>query len=189
MTHDFAKKKRAPAASKRKKSPRPNSQVPGWVWLFTGTALGAFIAFLVYLAGLAPEKQSLQQKASPEKRAEKNHNKPQFDFYTLLPDSSVEVPDEQATLNTVTPDYDYILQTGSFRNTSDADRQRAQLLLMNMNARIESASPKGKSDVWHRVLVGPFESRSKMASARQSLISNGINPLVLKKKRPDTQNP
>ncbi len=189
MTHDFAKKKRKPAPGKRKKTPRSNSQVPGWVWLFTGTALGAFIAFLVYLAGLAPEKQSQQQKATPETRAEKSHSKPKFDFYTLLPDSSVEVPDEQATLNSSTPNYDYILQTGSFRNTNDADRQRAQLLLMNMNARIETASPKGKNDVWHRVLVGPFESRSKMASARQTMISNGINPLVLKKKRPTPSNP
>lgn len=185
MTHDFAKKKRPPQKrnTRNTRKPTPNkkaTQVPGWVWLFTGTALGAFVAFLVYLAGLAPQKNATTPKQTPEARAE-SKQKPQFDFYTLLPDSRVEVSEEQASLNASSPQYQYILQTGSFRNSADADRQRAQLLLMNMDAKIESVTPKGK-ETWHRVLVGPFESRSKMSSARQNLISNGINPLLLKKK-------
>src|SRR5690625_1944758 len=49
MTRDFAKKRR-PAARRR----QPKSQVPGWVWLFTGAVLGAFVSFLIYLADVPP---------------------------------------------------------------------------------------------------------------------------------------
>jgi cell division protein FtsN len=37
-------------------------------------------------------------------------------------------------------------------------------------------------DLWHRVQIGPFQSRSVVANARSKLISNGIEALLLKRK-------
>lgn len=94
MTRDFAKKKRAPA-----RRAKPKNQVPGWVWLFTGAALGGFIVFLVHLADIEPPArepgdspgiaQALPEPETPEPNASP---KPRFDFYKLLRESEVVVP-------------------------------------------------------------------------------------------------
>jgi cell division protein FtsN len=192
MTQDFAKKTRAPAKRKpanNKRStppPKPKSQVPGWVWLFTGTILGAFIMFLAYLSGITPQPslQPASQVAQPTPT--KNEvPKPRFDFYQLLKETEVVVketpahtPKETAALEA----QEFILQVGSFKKTADADRLRAELILMNLEAQVETVTVRN-GETWHRVLVGPYQSRSKVAKARSTLVSNDINPLLLKRKR------
>jgi cell division protein FtsN len=193
MTRDFAKKSR-PAPRRRK----AQSQVPGWVWLFTGTVLGAFITFLVYLADL-PESPGASAEAGtpvaqrdpePESRP---ISKPRFDFYKLLKESEVIVPatepepeqrepelQRQAAEPRLQDREEFILQVGSFRRTDEADRLRAQLLLLNLEAYTEQVT-LNNDQVWHRVLVGPFNNQSRLASARATLVSNEYNALVLKR--------
>jgi cell division protein FtsN len=186
MTHDFAKK---PKAATKKKKPQRKSQVPGWVWLFTGIVAGVFISFLGYLAGLAPE--AAPEKATPISVSNKNPssknpssktNVTKFDFYTLLPEREVIVPVEQddepgqPTQATI-----YILQAGSFKHAGDADRLRARLILMGLEARVEQIS-SASGGLWHRVQVGPFQNRSRMNKARNTLINEGIDTLLLKRK-------
>jgi cell division protein FtsN len=187
MTHDYAKK---PKPVKKRKKPttskKKNTQVPGWVWLFTGVITGLFIAFLAYLADITPQKQPEQteqasSKAEPE--VDDNASETKFDFYTLLPEREVIVPIEPEE-NSQDPQEKifYLLQTGSFKNSADADRQRASLLLLGLEANIDKV--KGNNgDIWHRVQVGPFTSRSKLAKTRSTLVNKGINPLVLKRKK------
>ncbi|MAZ89052.1 MAG: carbamoyl-phosphate synthase small subunit [Cellvibrionaceae bacterium] len=188
MTQDFAKKKRPPAkrkpASSKRAAPKPKSQVPGWVWLFTGTILGAFIMFLAYLSGVTP--QQTPTPATAAKHEEPSHDipKPRFDFYQLLKETEVVVkevpshtPKEAAAIET----QEFILQVGSFKKNADADRLRAELILMNLDAQVETVTVRN-GETWHRVLVGPFQSRSKVAKARSVLVSNDINPLLLKRK-------
>ncbi|WP_020209866.1 SPOR domain-containing protein [Gilvimarinus chinensis] len=192
MTRDYAKKKR-PAA--KKAAPKP--QVPWWVWLFIGSMLGAFIMFLVYLAGLSPSQQASpaapapvpQAKVSqPEPETEKEKPdlpKPRFDFYKLLQESEVIVPATEPveTGQTVKqePAVEYLLQVGSFRKAEDADKLRAQLILLNLDARTEDVTIRN-GELWHRVVVGPFDNQSRLAKARSTLVSNRYNALVLKRK-------
>lgn len=180
MTHDFAKK---PKAAKKKKSRETKSQVPGWVWLFTGIVTGVFISFLGYLADITPEQAPAEISSVVEKAAEEvKATATRFDFYTLLPEREVIVPVEQEedegkpTEATI-----YILQAGSFKNAEDGDRLRAQLILMGLNARVEAVT-SANGDVWHRVQVGPFGDRSQLAKARGILIEKGIDTLLLKRK-------
>ena len=63
----------------------------------------------------------------------------------------------------------------------DADRLRARLILMGLEARMEQVSA-ASGDIWHRVQVGPFSDRSKLSKARSMLISEGIDTLLLKRK-------
>jgi len=114
-----------------------------------------------------------------------NH-KPRFDFYTLLKESEIIVPDDEPVASTQTSQaedpYVYVLQTGSFKNAGDADSLRAQLLLLNLNASVESVDIH-PGEKWHRVLVGPLESRSALAASRTKLAENGIDSLLLKRKK------
>lgn len=64
-----------------------------------------------------------------------------------------------------------LVQVASFRNASDAESTRVELLLLNMQARIIPASSDNGG--WHRVVVGPFESVRDLESAKDRLAKNG----------------
>lgn len=209
MTRDFAKKPRRPAANPRRSdssrssnsrsttsrasgarrvAPRQKSQVPGWVWLFTGAVLGAFIMFLAYLSGVAPQQTApapVVAEAQPV-ATKPEVPKPRFDFYQLLKESEVEVrepdPAKIRAAEQLAEQQEFILQVGSFRSETDADRMRAQLILLNLEAQVEKVTVRS-GEIWFRVLVGPFSDRSAMERARSTLAANRMNALLLKRKK------
>jgi cell division protein FtsN len=109
--------------------------------------------------------------------------KPRFDFYKLLQESETIVPATE-TINDDKPAQEqtteYILQVGSFPRVEDADKLRAQLILLNLDANIERVEIR-KGEVWHRVVVGPFKNQNDLTSARSQLVKNEYNALVLKR--------
>lgn len=76
----------------------------------------------------------------------------------------------------------YLLQAGSFKNATDADTLRVRLLLLNMQARVETVDLR-PGETWHRVQVGPFGNTQSLADARNVLQQNGIASIQVKKKR------
>ena len=62
----------------------------------------------------------------------------------------------------------------------DADRRRAEMLLLGLEPRIEETN--GSNGRWYRILVGPFETRSQLAKARSLTAQQGIDTLLLKQK-------
>jgi cell division protein FtsN len=186
MTRDYAKKhSRAPANYK--------TQVPAWVWLFTGSVLGAFIMFLVYLAGIPPQPSTIADTLSElsetvaqptSASASEGTPRPRFDFYQLLKESEVVVKPEPIPEQIAAgkaENIEYILQVGSFKNAGDADRLRAQLILLNLDTKVETVKVRN-AETWHRVLVGPFPTRATMAKARGTLANNELDSLLLKRK-------
>ena len=181
------KNTRRTSAATRKKN---NTQAPAWLWLVTGLLLGAFLMFLFKLSQTpstpAKEEVTSVQTKKPAKKPEKET--PRFDFYELLKETEVGVEKEPPTdtLKKEAPpvveadEVHYILQVASFRTEKDAERVRAQLILLNLEAHAQKAVLRN-GESWHRVLVGPFQSKSKLAKARETLISNGFEALVLKK--------
>lgn len=160
------------------------SKVPGWVWLFTGTILGAFIMFLMRLSELQPGTTDYRRPPVATTTDHEQRQSPRYDFYKLLKDTEVPVT---APLPTEVParvddNTEFLLQVASFRTASDAEQVRAEMLLLNLNARVESAKVAGGS-TWHRVIVGPFGSRSQMAKAQSTLYDNRYAPMLLKRKR------
>lgn len=160
------------------------AKVPGWVWLFTGTILGAFIMFLMRLSELQPNAVEHRRAQADDAANASEPRQNRFDFYKLLKDT--EVPVTAAKPSTLpkkaADDTHYLLQVASFRSASDAEQVRAEMLLLNLNARIESAKSSGGA-TWHRVIVGPFDSRSQMAKAQSTLYDNRYAPMLLKRKR------
>lgn len=159
------------------------SRVPGWVWLFTGAVLGAFVMFLIRLAEVPPGGGAgTETAASAPAKAPEEQKQPRFDFYKILKETEVPVPtvehDDAPVAAADTSQY--ILQVASFKGMDDAEQLRAELILLNLDAQVETARVRN-GETWHRVLVGPFESRSKLAKARSILVSNRLEALVLKR--------
>lgn len=176
------------ASGARRVTTKQRSPVPGWVWLLTGAVLGAFIMFLAYLSGVAPQ-QSVPVPVATEAQpvtTKAEVPKPRFDFYQLLKESEVEVkepdPAQIRATEKLAEQQEFILQVGSFRSETDADRLRAQLILLNLDAQVEKVTVRS-GEIWYRVLVGPFSDRSTMERARSTLASNRINALLLKRKK------
>ncbi len=194
MPQDFAKKTRSPRTTAKKPTARKSanrkkgpvkSQAPAWVWLFTGVVLGAFIMFLVYLSGISPQTPSdiqLSANVTP-KDNNKAIPKPEFGFYKLLKENQIDVNEatQEHYKGTAQDPMEYTLQVGSFKEPGDADRVRAELLLLNLNARAEKVTLR-TGEIWHRVLVGPFTNPSKMQKARSTLVSANFEAFVFKRK-------
>jgi len=198
VAQDFAKRKqgsngrKTPARKKpsqRRSATTQSRQAPahGWRWYFAGVLTGVFLSFLLYLGTLPPPAGSMQeQQSGPQPTVEPP--KPRFDFYTLLPEQTIEVEVEtqaeavKPRTSKKTPTELYLLQAGSFRQREDADRRRAELLLLGLEPKVEETN--GDNGRWYRVYVGPFDTHSKMARARSLTANQNIDTLLLKRSKP-----
>ena len=131
-------------------------------------------------------KQASTSQVQTQRKSSQNDEQPRFDFYDLLKETKVPVPKFSSTRDntakTNQKNIEYVLQVASFKNAQDAEQLRVQLLLLNLDAQIEQAKVRN-GETWNRVLVGPFSSRSRLASARGKLISNSHEALVLKRSK------
>lgn len=195
----MAAKKRPTRGATRSKA---NSKgMPASILLGTGFIAGILSTVLVFnaIGERDVAKVAAAPKSEPKKAAvSKTETTTKFDFFTVLPEREVIVPDETpppkpkskvvTTDNTASRPADkrfqsderYILQAGSFRSNEDADRRRAQILLLGLDAKVESVQANG--DLWHRVYVGPFQSHNTLSSARAKLIGEAIDTLVIRQK-------
>lgn len=188
--------------------------IPGYIWMLAGLAIGLFTSFLIYLDKQPAEevsftdavKQELkkarqQQKAdvaTPQESSAQNqapetqNKKPRFEFYTILSELEVFVPEpEDEQLNTqssqnkpltVTPSSSkkYLLQAGSFKSQQDAEKLKASLALLGVQSSIQSVSIN--KDNWHRVRIGPFGNPTKLRETLNTLKQNNIHAMTMELK-------
>ena len=225
------KVKRSGASPSRGDSARVD--IPWWLWIVVGTALGVFVSFLIHLAQspAAPAAAAVAiQKSAEQKIAEKNIkpvveqkavDKParkvdsataaagddkdakpdetktvtKFDFYTLLPEREVIVPNDREAIKAAekskaadqpqdaaaAESEQLFLQVGSFRSAQEAERRRGQIKALGLNAKVEEVI--ANADTWYRVQAGPFTSREQLSKAREQLKAAGIESLLLKQKQ------
>jgi hypothetical protein len=110
--------------------------------------------------------------------------KREFDFYKILPEMEVKVPDWEISSPERKQHTDfgrgtYVLQVGSFKQHPDADRAKAKLALRGIRAKIHRVVINGQ-DVWYRVHVGPYSNISDIQAMRAKLIESGNDFIVLK---------
>ena len=74
--------------------------------------------------------------------------------------------------------YGYILQVGSFRDFSSADKVKAELALLGIFADIQRVMLNGQ-DVRHRVRLGPYKSMDEMKDISRRLEDNQIEFMLL----------
>jgi cell division protein FtsN len=109
-----------------------------------------------------------------------------YTFYDRLPNFEVVVPEKDkevmkrdlpATAPVERPGV-YVLQAGSYRNESDADRVRAQLALQGIEATVQRVAVD--TDVWHRVRIGPITKLEQLNRLRKQLQAADVDALVIR---------
>ena len=193
---------------------RRGNQAPCWVWFLGGLLVGLFFSALAWLKLLPPEQQTPQARAvvpgerqqdKPRQNGQERTSvpRPRFDFYTILPEMEVVVPEPEPepepeparvepAVSSAPPAANtprqripvkgevYMLQMGSFRNYADADRMKASLALVGIEAEIQRVRING-GDTFHRVRSGPY-SQDQVNRLRGRLKQNKISSLVIKLK-------
>ena len=183
-----------PARKKRTAARRKSSGSPAWLWLLAGILIGLGLAWYLFSRGYIPQPrvEDPVESASPAPAvddeevapAPAEENRPRYDFFTVLPEMEVVVPEQelsdkgqaQAT-SPSTQSGNYLLQVGSFREVSDAEELKARLALLGMVARVQTVTVNEAT--WHRVRVGPVQGARQADELRQRLTDNGIDSLVL----------
>ncbi|MBO9661290.1 SPOR domain-containing protein [Dokdonella sp.] len=194
------------------------TQKPAWLWVLVGMLLGIGLMLVVLGKDWAPllRKKNLPQP-NPEATAPRESEPPlaeakpppkkNYDFYQVLPEAEVVIPDaelsakakaekqaQQARANPTAPATTpgatpgtpaapaagarYVLQTSSYPDPKAADEAKAKLALSGFSAQVQPVTINGKT--WHRVRLGPYSSASELEAAKKSLAENGINAIALK---------
>ncbi|MEM6483785.1 MAG: SPOR domain-containing protein [Pseudomonadota bacterium] len=150
-----------------------------------GLLSGLFVAFLAYLVFLPAEQPpSDGSLVDSEITQSGSVRTPEYEFFEVLPNQRIEVnvdPQELRGAGARSIEKLLLLQAGSFRDREDADRRRAELLLLGLEPAIEQSD--GETGRWYRVLIGPFASRSAMARARGLTAQQDIDTLLVERDR------
>lgn len=205
---------------RRRAEPRDRRSTPGWMLFAVGFIAGAFSVGLAWVKLGPPELKaltaSLQTAAQPPAVAKAEEPpkhagvpKPQFQFYSLLPEREVMVSEDEvdrrakASSSVPSPrpppaappgapvavaetppaapaDEVLMLQVAAFKAKADAENLKAQLALKGLQAGVESANIKGES--YHRVRLGPYRSIDQLQSVRTRLKSGGFDSVVVRLK-------
>lgn len=198
------------AAKRGKQAVRSgNGGWPAWVWLCLGVLLGLVLSAVVLVKdwapalrrhdGPAPNPEASAPKASEpgvadQAQADAAKKKPTYDFYSVLPEKEVVIPDaeisakaraeaqaRQQQAGAAAPPAagsGYLLQVGSFPSATDADGMKAKLALQGFVASVQPVTINGQT--WHRVRLGPFRSAGELESTKQKLAGAGIHAIALK---------
>jgi len=209
--------------SKQAYREREKTAWPAWVWLGIGVLLGLVISATVLIKDWAPmlRKKNLPQpnaeatapKESEQAVADEAGKKPgppkkQYDFYSVLPEMEVVIPDAElsakaraeqqkqqqamaaaqnnpnaaATPPAATPPADanahYVLLAGSYGDAKTADEAKAKLAMLGIIAKVQTVSVNGRT--WNRVMVGPYANASDTEAAQKTLADAGVKAIPMK---------
>jgi cell division protein FtsN len=180
-----------------KSAPRRSLDVGKWREFGYGALAGVVVASMafVYFGGRAhrsaqvadaplpvPQRTApadLDPGAATAKPAEK------YDFYEMLPNFEVVVPEKDKEVKRDLPAAAkverpgvYVLQAGSYRNQADADRVQKQLALQGVQAKVQRVAVD--TDVWHRVRIGPISNLAELNKVRKQLQAAEVDALVIR---------
>ena len=152
-----------------------------WIWVSLILMLSFFVAGILYL-----DRQIVKTSEANARKPEitSDRQKRKIDFYTVLEERVIDIPVPQDDVDGLkNPSINkqsiakFTLQAGSFKSASDADSLKAQLAFLGLEAKVNSANVNGST--WHRVVLGPFASNSKISRAKNLLLENGIKYVQL----------
>ncbi len=188
------------AKRRRRKSSKKQPEYPGWLWGIFGLAVGLSVAAAVWFSDRRPAapvpepvrpaslESALDDNGETLARAETETppepEERRFEFYELLPNMEVIVPEEEYEIETDTAPQavvepgTYVLQTGSFTALDDAERRRAQLGLQGIQSYIQRVIIDDKT--YHRVRIGPIDDLEELNMLRARLRAAQIDVLRIR---------
>ena len=193
-------RKRAPAKGatarrSQRKQPSEGLRVPGWLWALAGLVAG--FALAQYFQQSAPPMATLMPKPASQAQAPSSATSsssgkaqapaqdearmPTFEFYTLLPESEVVAPKVEAYQSTPRPNdaADAGQAEQAAGGAADAKRLAGRLKNLGLLAKITTVQANG-NQTWHRVQVGPYEDTRELSRAQDLMVTQGIEPLMIK---------
>jgi cell division protein FtsN len=196
MSRDYKPRAQGRYAGQRKQKFDRKPGVGLWRWMLITAIIISFVVFLVYLRSTGSKQIDPQQLSQtiPNKDGHKNaetpkeekkpevKSGPQFDFYTILPDKEVVVPEYEIKTRTreervgKAKEAHYMMQAGSFKTFKEADQLRIKLAAMGIESKVQKA--KVGSVNWYRVKMGPFTQTPSVNSIRARLRQNGIDVII-----------
>lgn len=193
MARDYAK--RPHKRSSRKTASKSRRSVAPWTWLLTGLLTGLVVAAVAYLKiTVAPSvtpPPSTAKAADPAptpKKVAQAPAAPKFDFYTLLPEMEVAVPEAAAPAPKLAAEINlpnpldqakYRLQLASFKRYNDADTLKAKLAMSGHVVEIHSIK-LDNGQVWYRVYTPVLSSREQAVILQKELQNQAISSMLLK---------
>jgi cell division protein FtsN len=194
---------------------------PAWAWLGIGVVLGIVLALLALVRDWAPllhksnlpqpNAQAVAPKASDQAVADAAKPaappKKSFDFYSVLPEMEVVIPDaelsakakaEQARQALAASQAQaqpagtpagaappaltesgggYMLLAGSYNDAHAADEAKARLAMLGLVAKVQPVTINGKT--WNRILLGPYADASATEAAKKALADNGVKAIPI----------
>ncbi len=151
----------------------PATPFGGWAGFGAGLGVGLAVALGVHLYDRnqapvpaepipAPAQSPASASASDDGAVTPTADTqvdPELDFYDMLPKQEVEVPGSSgkksaSAARTPLPTGDAVLQAGSFKQSTEAEKMQAQLALVGISAKIQRASVD--DETWYRVRIGPI---------------------------------
>lgn len=180
MAHkDYVSRGQKKRSAKKKAVAQP---LPWFRIIIALTILGAFAYGLWFLSTSSAQKDkdphSEQSSTETVREAEKPIaeqselpvlEEEQWEFIESLPNYSVEVDVEEQKVS----ERPYLMQCGSFRTEAQAETLKAQIAFQGLEAQVLDS--KGKSGIWYRVVLGPFERKREAEKARHQLRRANIN--------------
>ncbi|QOC22518.1 SPOR domain-containing protein [Wenzhouxiangella sp. AB-CW3] len=166
------------------------SALNGLMLFGAGVICGLGVATVAWIGGYLPSGSETppglpaghDEPAIAEPEEERRSR--QYDFFTVLPEIEVVVPQEEfeeRARERPEPEEaagsNYLLQVASFQSENDAESLRAELTLLGLDARVQAVTVNDAT--WHRVRVGPFDTAREANSARRRLLDNGHEAMVL----------
>ena len=107
-----------------------------------------------------------------------------YDFYEMLPNFEVVVPEKEREVQRDVPAAHvqqpgvYVLQAGSYRNEADAQRVRGKIAMLGVDAAVQRVAVD--NDVWHRVRIGPISKLDDVNRLRKRLQAAEIDTIVIR---------
>ena len=176
---------------------RQKSSLSLWKWMLLIAVIILIAVGLAYLITKLFKKDentsvsiAVEQQKDPKSQAEDKAvpvvdlgpKPPQFDFYTILPDKEVIVPEYEIKTRAreervgKAKETHYVMQAGSFKTAKEADELRLKLAAMGIESKIDKSK---MGDVnWYRVKMGPYTQTESVNTVQSRLRKNGIDVLV-----------
>jgi cell division protein FtsN len=167
-----------------------------------GLALGLIVAAGVYFrsapptprsattpapaaaAATAPAQTAKDRRKTRAAGAATESSESRFDFYEILPQFEVVVPEVASATRPVARTQpveepgSYVLQAGSFSALGDADRLKARIALLGIESRIQRVEID--DDVLHRVRIGPITDLEQLNRIRRQLRDAHVDTMLMK---------
>jgi len=181
MPKDFAKKSRKRKSASMLDSQKTATPIPVWIWILAGLLLGVFATVFLYIqyqpavvepiskVETKPPSAKSRYKAVPAEEASESD----FNYHNDLENKTVEVIVEEPVPDSKAKTRKFIMQCGSFRKETSAEKLRAQIALAGFEANIKETIEK--NGLWHRVVLGPYSSKRVAERERHQLQRNNIN--------------